>query len=203
MQDQRRRRSGHWSCWRSPSAHTCRCAYIFHVICRNTDLPVVSHRLSLSSLFKLSFSFSLCISLLQLLSKIAGELQGQPYYLYIRAFSPGLQEYVEAVLFQKCVSFIQMHSDVCMYVCMYGWMDGWMDVCMYVCIVVCMYVYIYIFSGPYICNSMRQLNLRCSFFAPDEHSLFPLVNIYPLFVAIFFFPLPPFILLSTLSWVYR
>eukprot|EP00048_Salpingoeca_helianthica_P002843 m.61337 g.61337 ORF g.61337 m.61337 type:complete len:264 (-) comp12340_c0_seq2:19-810(-) len=36
---------------------------------------------------------------IELLQSIARELQGQPYYLYLRAFSPGLQEYLEAVLF--------------------------------------------------------------------------------------------------------
>lgn len=33
------------------------------------------------------------------LREIATELKGQSYYLYLRAFSPGLQEYVEAVTF--------------------------------------------------------------------------------------------------------
>lgn len=33
------------------------------------------------------------------LREIATELRGQSYYLYLRAFSPGLQEYVEAVTF--------------------------------------------------------------------------------------------------------
>jgi predicted translin family RNA/ssDNA-binding protein len=33
------------------------------------------------------------------ISKIISELQGQPYYQYHRAFSPGIQEYIESVSF--------------------------------------------------------------------------------------------------------
>uniref|UniRef100_A0A131XIA3 Putative translin associated factor x n=1 Tax=Hyalomma excavatum TaxID=257692 RepID=A0A131XIA3_9ACAR len=41
----------------------------------------------------------LCELSMFVLREIAMELRGQSYYLYLRAFSPGIQEYVEAVTF--------------------------------------------------------------------------------------------------------